>query len=296
MTTENAATTDTAAVGQHGATVGPERASSKKADRSKKGGPKRQKIAKGGKPKAPSTAKREKATPARKAAKAPQKAPKPKAGGVREGSKTAAVLAIAAAAQGCHPHRDHGNHVLAGPQRPRFHQHPEEEDGAGGDFHQARRRRPRLQRRQRGGLAMATSVWKGHISFGLVAFPVKLHAAARSQAVSFNQLHQCDHSRVKQVLYCQAEDKPVSRSELVKGFEYEKDRYVVVVEERELAQMAPRSSRVMEVLEFVPAVEVDPVYLDASYYVVPERAGEKPYTLLCEALRRSRAAKVARAG
>ena len=133
---------------------------------------------------------------------------------------------------------------------------------------------------------MATSVWKGHISFGLVAFPVKLHAAARSQAVSFNQLHQCDHSRVKQVLYCQAEDKPVSRSELVKGFEYEKDRYVVV-EERELDQMAPRSSRVMEVLEFVPQAEVDPVYLDASYYVVPERAGEKPYTLLYEALRRS---------
>jgi DNA end-binding protein Ku len=132
---------------------------------------------------------------------------------------------------------------------------------------------------------MATSVWKGHISFGLVAFPVKLHAAARSQAVSFNQLHQCDHSRVKQVLYCQAEDKPVSRSELVKGFEYEKDRYVVV-EERELDQMVPRSSRVMEVLEFVPAVEVDPVYLDASYYVVPDRAGEKPYTLLYEALRR----------
>ena len=98
---------------------------------------------------------------------------------------------------------------------------------------------------------MATSVWKGHISFGLVAFPVKLHAAARSQAVSFNQLHQCDHSRVKQVLYCQAEDKPVSRSELVKGFEYEKDRYVVV-EERELDQMAPRSSRVMEVLDSCP--------------------------------------------
>ena len=133
---------------------------------------------------------------------------------------------------------------------------------------------------------MATSLWKGHISFGLVAFPVKLHAAARSQAVSFNQLHQCDHSRVKQVLYCQAEDKPVARSELVKGFEYEKDRYVVV-EERELDQMVPRSSRVMEVLEFVPQAEVDPVYLDASYYVVPEQAGEKPYTLLYEALRRS---------
>ena len=99
---------------------------------------------------------------------------------------------------------------------------------------------------------MATSIWKGHITFGLVSFPVRLQAAARSQAVSFNQLHQCDHSRVKQVLYCQAEDKPVPRNELVKGFEYEKDRYVVI-EERELDQIAPRSSRVMEVLEFVSA-------------------------------------------
>ena len=139
---------------------------------------------------------------------------------------------------------------------------------------------------------MANSIWKGHIAFGLVAIPVKLHAAARSQAVSFNQLHQCDHSRVKQVLYCQAEDQPVARHELVKGYEYEKDRYVVV-EEGELAQITPRSSRVMEVLEFVPEAEVDPVYLDASYYVAPERAGEKPYTLLYEALRRTGQAALA---
>ena len=131
---------------------------------------------------------------------------------------------------------------------------------------------------------MATTIWKGHIAFGLVSFPVRLQAAARSQSVSFNQLHQCDHSRVKQVLYCQAEDKPVSRSELVKGFEYEKDRYVVV-EERELDQIAPRSSRLMDVVEFVAAAEVDPVYLDASYYVLPDGAVEKPYTLLYEALR-----------
>lgn len=139
---------------------------------------------------------------------------------------------------------------------------------------------------------MGNSIWKGHIAFGLVAFPVKLHAAARSQAVSFNQLHQCDHSRVKQVLYCQAEGQPVPRNELVKGYEYEKDRYVVV-EEGELAQISPRSSRVLEVLEFVPMAEVDPVYLDASYYVAPERAGEKPYTLLYEALRRSGQAALA---
>lgn len=136
------------------------------------------------------------------------------------------------------------------------------------------------------------SVWKGHIAFGLVSFPVRLHAAARSQAVSFHQLHQCDHSRVKQVLYCQTEDKPVSRGELVKGYEYEKDCYVVV-QARELNQIAPRSSRIVDVLEFVALDEVDPVYLDASYYVVPDGEVEKPYTLLYEALRRTRYAAVA---
>jgi len=70
---------------------------------------------------------------------------------------------------------------------------------------------------------MAATIWKGHIAFGLGSFPVGCMVAARSQSISFNQLHQCDHSRIKQVLYYQAEDKPVSRSELVTGFEYQKD-------------------------------------------------------------------------
>ena len=70
---------------------------------------------------------------------------------------------------------------------------------------------------------MANSIWKGHITFGMVSFPVKLCAAARTQTISFHQLHNCDHSRVKQVLYCQTEDRPVSRDELIKGYEYEKD-------------------------------------------------------------------------
>ena len=134
---------------------------------------------------------------------------------------------------------------------------------------------------------MATSVWKGQISFGMVSFPVKLCAAARRQTVRFHQLHPCaSPSRIKQVLYCRAEDKPVPRTELVKGFEYDRDRYVVV-EDHELRRLAPPSSRVMEVQEFVPAAELDPVYLDASYYVAPQNGGEKPYALLFEALRRS---------
>ena len=132
---------------------------------------------------------------------------------------------------------------------------------------------------------MPATIWKGQIAFGLVSFPVSLHAAARRQSVRLHQLHRCDRARVQQVLYCQAEDRAVPRAEVVQGFRYEKDRYVV--EDGELEQMAPSSSRVMEVLEFVPAGEVDPLYLDASYYVVPEASGEKPYTMLYEAPRRS---------
>ena len=133
---------------------------------------------------------------------------------------------------------------------------------------------------------MPATVWKGQIAFGLVSFPVRLHAAARRQSVRLHQLRRCDRARVQQVLYCQGEDRPVPRAEVVKGFQYEKHRYVAI-EDGELEQMAPSSSRVMEVLDFVPAGEVDPLYFEASYFVVPETAGEKPYTLLYEALRRS---------
>jgi DNA end-binding protein Ku len=131
---------------------------------------------------------------------------------------------------------------------------------------------------------MATTVWKGHLTFGLVSFPVKLFTAARSENISFNQLHKSDNSRVKQVLYCQAEDKPVPRSELVKGYEYEKDRYVVIDDE-DIKKMAPGTARVMEIIEFVKTNEVDPVYFEASYYMAPDDAGEKPYALLYQVLK-----------
>lgn len=133
---------------------------------------------------------------------------------------------------------------------------------------------------------MASTVWKGHIAFGIVSFPVKLQAAARNQAISFHHLHRSDHSRVKQVFYCRAEDQPVARSELVKGFEYEKDRYVIL-DEHDLARVEPSTARVMEVIEFVPVAEVDPVYLDASYYAVPDGAGHRPYTLLFHTVRKT---------
>ncbi len=133
---------------------------------------------------------------------------------------------------------------------------------------------------------MAATVWKGHLTFGLVSLPVKLVTAARAETISFNQLHKHDNSRVKMKIFCAAEDKEISRAEIVKGYEYEKDRYVVV-EDEEVKKMAPKTARVMEILEFVKEQEVDPVYYESSYYMAPEDAGEKPYALLFESLKRS---------
>jgi DNA end-binding protein Ku len=133
---------------------------------------------------------------------------------------------------------------------------------------------------------MAASVWKGHLTFGLVSFPIRLFSAARSETISFNLLHKDDHSRIKQITFCQAEDKPVPRSELVKGYEYEKDHYVVI-EDEDIKKVAPKTARVMEILEFVKSDQVDPIYLESSYYVAPDEGGEKPYALLFQALKDS---------
>jgi DNA end-binding protein Ku len=133
---------------------------------------------------------------------------------------------------------------------------------------------------------MASTVWKGHLTFGLVSFPVRLYSAARGESISFNQLHKADGSRVKQVLYCAAEDKPIPRSEIVKGFEYEKDRYVII-EDEEVKKVAPSTAKVMEIQEFVKGEQVDPIYFETSYYMAPDEAGEKPYALLFDALKKT---------
>jgi DNA end-binding protein Ku len=131
---------------------------------------------------------------------------------------------------------------------------------------------------------MATSLWKGHITFGLISLPVRLQAAARPETVSFNQLTKGTHSRVKQQLVSALDGTVVSRSELVKGYEYEKDKYVVI-EDEDIKKIQPKTAKVMEILEFVPANEVDSIYLESSYYLHPEEAGEKAYTLLFQAMK-----------
>ena len=133
---------------------------------------------------------------------------------------------------------------------------------------------------------MATSVWKGHLTFGLISIPVHISAAARGERISFNQLHKVCHSRLKQPLFCPVCNRNVERSEIVKGYEHEKDQYILFSEE-ELDKIEPPSAKIMEILEFVKLDEMDPLYFDSSYYITPEDAGVKAYKLLMNAMHES---------
>jgi len=130
---------------------------------------------------------------------------------------------------------------------------------------------------------MPAVVWKGFISFGLVSFPVRLYSAGRADPVRFHMLHRKDNSRVREVWYCAEEDKPIDRSEIVKGYEAGKGEYVVV-EEEELKKIEPPTASTMEIVQFVRQNEVDPIYFENSYYVGPDEAVSKPYALFLQAL------------
>ncbi len=157
---------------------------------------------------------------------------------------------------------------------------------------------------------MATTIWKGHLSFGLVSIPVKLYRAARAEKVAFRQVHEASGSRVRQALYREPEasfeieaadeeqeesQKPptanantvipfpsqpkaveVSRSELAKGYEYEPGRYLVLSRD-DMESITPRTAYEMQILEFVQLAEVDPRYFETSYYAAPDRGGERAY-------------------
>src|SRR5215472_8489490 len=133
---------------------------------------------------------------------------------------------------------------------------------------------------------MAASVWSGYLTFGLISMPVRLFSGARSSGISFNMLHRPDLQRVKQQYYCPAENRVVERSEIVKGYEFRKDEYIVI-EPEEIKKIEPQTAKTMEILEFVKSGDVDPVYFESSYYMVPEEAGRRPYALLTKALEES---------
>ena len=128
------------------------------------------------------------------------------------------------------------------------------------------------------------SIWKGSLTFGLVNIPVELKTAVRADHISFRLLHAEDMSPVKYERVCQADGEPVPWNEIVKGYEYEKGKFVVMTDE-DFKAAALESSKTIDILDFVKQEEIDPRYFETPYYLVPSKGGEKGYALLREAVR-----------
>jgi DNA end-binding protein Ku len=127
------------------------------------------------------------------------------------------------------------------------------------------------------------AISSGTISFGLVSIPVKLYSAASSGGVSFNQLHGKCGSRIRQQLFCPTCNETVERSALVKGYQFAKDQYVRFTDE-ELKAFEEAASRAIDITEFVPLAKVDPIYFESTYYLGPDKGGDKAYRLLADAM------------
>lgn len=139
---------------------------------------------------------------------------------------------------------------------------------------------------------MPRALQSASLSFGLVNIPVKLYTAAHSKSVAFHLLHAKDGSRIQEQMVCRLEDKPVDRKELVKGYEVSKGKYVEVTNE-ELDALEAEANRSVEIQEFVPVDCVDPVYFSKTYYLGPDKGGDKPYRLLAQAMHQEGQAAVA---
>jgi DNA end-binding protein Ku len=130
---------------------------------------------------------------------------------------------------------------------------------------------------------MPRPIWSGSISFGLVNVPVKLMTATSPKDVRFHQLHKTDGGRVNQKRVCSLDGQEVDYSEIVKGYEIRRGEYVVV-EPEELEALAPEASRVIDLEEFVDLADIDPLFFEHSYYLVPDGPAARPYALLVEAM------------
>ncbi len=127
------------------------------------------------------------------------------------------------------------------------------------------------------------SIGSGTLSFGLVSIPVKMYTAASSMGLSFNLLHEKCGGRIKQQQICPACNEVLERTSLVRGYEFAKDQYVRFTEE-ELKQLETEASRSIDIAEFVPLEQVDPIYFEKTYYLGPDKGGDKAYRLLTDAM------------
>jgi DNA end-binding protein Ku len=140
---------------------------------------------------------------------------------------------------------------------------------------------------------MPRAIWSGAISFGLVNVPIKLFTATSQKDVRFHQLHDKDGARIQQKRVCSKDGEEVPMEHIVKGFEVSRDTYVIITPE-ELDALDPKASRTIDILDFVDLDEIDPVYFDSTYYMVPEKGAAKAYALLLEAMRKSNKVAIAR--
>lgn len=141
--------------------------------------------------------------------------------------------------------------------------------------------------------ASSRSIWTGSITFGLVTIPVKLYGAVREENVSFHMLHDEDHARLKRKMACSADDREVPAEHTVKGYEIAPDQYVVITQE-ELESVQAKKTKAIEIEDFVDISEIDPIYFNTPYYVVPQETGTKPYRLLVDAMEKSNRVGIAR--
>ena len=130
------------------------------------------------------------------------------------------------------------------------------------------------------------AIWKGAITFGLVNIPVELRTAVRGDHISFRMLREEDHSAIKYERVAEADGEPVPWDEIVKGYEYEKGKFVIVTDE-DFKTAALESSKTIDILNFVSEEEIDPRYFETPYFLVPAKGAEKPYALLREAIRKT---------
>jgi DNA end-binding protein Ku len=140
---------------------------------------------------------------------------------------------------------------------------------------------------------MARPIWSGSISFGLVSVPVKLFSATSPKEVRFHMLHDKDGARIQQKRVCSADGQEVPWEHIVKGFEISKGRYVTVTRE-ELEAFNPRATKSIDIEDFVKLEQIDPIYYETTYYLVPDKGASKPYALLVEAMRRTGRVGIAR--
>ncbi len=133
---------------------------------------------------------------------------------------------------------------------------------------------------------MPRAIWKGAVSFGMVSIPIKLYTATDEKDVSFNLLHKKDGARIKTQRYCPEEDAVVEWGDVVRGYEIAPEQYVVM-EPEDFEKVPVDTTHAIEITDFVPAAQIDPIYYQKTYYLEPEKIGGKPFALLREVLKDS---------